>query len=549
MTRGPRPYDPTAGADIAERFGGLGGPVPGFLADVAACSPYLKGLMLQEADWLLAALAMEVEAVMPQVMAEVQALTVEALPVGLRQAKRRVALWTGLADLGGVWTLEQVTGALTALADAAVDLCLRRLVAEEIRRGKLPGAVAGDEATAGGMVALAMGKMGAAELNYSSDIDLVCLFDETRYVGVEQEARASFIRVTRRMTAILSDITGEGYVFRVDLRLRPDASVTPVCISMSAAESYYEAEGRTWERAAYIKARPCGGDIAAGERFLTVLLPFVWRRHLDYAAIQDAHDMRLRIRSHRGLNGAVTVEGHDLKLGQGGIREIEFFTQTRQLIAGGRDPDLRARGTVPGLRALAAKGWLPEEVAEELIALYRQHRELEHRLQMVMDEQTHKMPASADGVARIAAFYGEEEAVFRDGLLARLARVEALTEGFFAPGETEQGPELTDRARAIVDRWWHFPALRSERARAIFKRLRPVLLTRINRAANPDEALMALDGFLAGLPAGVQIFSLFDANPQLVDLIIDVASTAPDLARHLARNAGGVRCGDRRQFL
>ncbi|MEO8241291.1 MAG: glutamine-synthetase adenylyltransferase [bacterium] len=538
MTRGPLPYDPAAGKEIAERFGGVGGEIPGFLAAVAACSPYLKSLILREADWLVSAMTNDVAAVMPKVLAEVEALTLAELPVGLRQAKRRVALWTGLTDLAGVWDLATVTRALTDLADTSVDLCLRRLVGEEIRRGKLPGAVAGDAATAGGMVALAMGKMGARELNYSSDIDLVCLFDETRYQGVEQEARAAFIRVTRRMTGILSDITAEGYVFRVDLRLRPDASVTPVCISMAAAESYYEAEGRTWERAAYIKARPCGGDLAAGDRFLRVLLPFVWRKHLDFAAIQDAHDMRLRIRDHRGLGGPVSVEGHDLKLGQGGIRAIEFFTQTRQLIAGGRDESLRARGTVAGLRALAAKGWLPGEVAEELVDLYSQHRELEHRLQMVLDEQTHKLPPTAEGVARVAAFCGLTDAAFRAGVLQRLARVEALTEGFFAPGTTEKVPELSERARAIVDRWWHFPALRSERARGIFKRLRPGLLTRINRAANPDEALVALDGFLAGLPAGVQIFSLFDANPQLVDLIIDVASTAPALARHLARNAG-----------
>ena len=537
-TRQPIPYDAPAGAEIALRFGDVGRGIAGFLAAVAACSPYLKGLMLREESWLRAALGQPVDAVLPPEFAAMEELSVEALGPGLRQAKRRVALWTALCDLGGVWTLEEVTAALTRLADRAVDITLQRLVGEEIRRGKLPGAMPGDEVTAGGMVALAMGKMGAGELNYSSDIDLICLFDETRYPGVEQEARASFIRVTRRMAQVLSDNTTDGYVFRTDLRLRPDASVTPVCISMAAAEAYYEAEGRTWERAAFIKARPCSGDLAAGARFLKTLAPFVWRKHLDFAAIQDAHDMRLRIREHRGLKGALAVEGHDLKLGQGGIRAIEFFTQTRQLIAGGRDADLRLRGTVEGLRALAAKGWVPVEVAGELVSHYRQHRELEHRLQMVLDEQTHKLPTTPEAVARIAAFMGQSEGTFRGDLLARLARVEHLTEGFFAPAQTEAGPELSERAAAIVDRWWHFPALRSERARVIFRRVRPVLLHKLSRAANPDEALVELDAFLAGLPAGVQIFSLFDANPSLVDLIIDIVSTAPALARHLARNAG-----------
>ncbi len=351
QTRQPLPHERSAGVEISDRFAGVAG--VDLLAAVAACSPYLLGLMLREEAWLRGALSAPVEAALTPEFAAIEALTPDTLAPGLRQAKRRVALWTALCDLAGVWTLEEVTGTLTDLADRAVDITLRRLVAEEIRRGKLPGATSQDADTAGGMLALAMGKMGAAELNYSSDIDLICLFDETRYPGVEQEARASFIRVTRRMAAVLSDNTADGYVFRTDLRLRPDASVTPVCISMAAAEAYYEAEGRTWERAAYIKARPCGGDRAAGERFLKTLLPFVWRKHLDFAAIQDAHDMRLRIRDHRGLRGAVQVEGHDLKLGQGGIREIEFFTQTRQLIAGGRDPDLRLRGTVAAAASTA----------------------------------------------------------------------------------------------------------------------------------------------------------------------------------------------------
>jgi glutamate-ammonia-ligase adenylyltransferase len=226
-----------------------------------------------------------------------------------------------------------------------------------------------------------------------------------------------------------------------------------------------------------------------------------------------------------------------MKLGAGGIREIEFFTQTRQLIAGGRDPELRDRTTVGGLAALAAKGWVPPEVASELTDLYRAHREVEHRLQMVNDAQTHKMPTTAEGVARIAAFCGQDEATFRRDLLERLHRTDRLTEGFFAPGAAETGPELSDVAREITKGWESYPALRSDRAQAIFRRLRPRLLRELARAANPDEALVALDGFLSGLPAGVQIFSLFEANPPLIELIVDIAGSAPGLARYLSRNA------------
>jgi [glutamine synthetase] adenylyltransferase / [glutamine synthetase]-adenylyl-L-tyrosine phosphorylase len=317
ITRHPIAFDTSAAADARASLPDFGPEVVGLLTATAGCSPYLRGLMLREADWLVEAVA-DPEAALDAVLKAPETASPDALGLALRQAKRRVALLSALCDLGGVWPLEVVTEALTRLADRAVNLALTALVGEEIRRGKLPGASPNDADTAGGMVALAMGKMGASELNYSSDIDLICLFDETRYPGEEQEARASFIKVTRRMTAMLSDVT-DGYVFRTDLRLRPDASVTPVCLSMAAAEAYYEAEGRTWERAAYIKARPCGGDLAAGERFLKTLTPFVWRKHLDFAAIQDAHDMRLRIRDHRGLHGPIAVEGHNLKLGAGCI--------------------------------------------------------------------------------------------------------------------------------------------------------------------------------------------------------------------------------------
>lgn len=540
LTRCPIPHDTDRGADLAARFADLAPELRALISGTAGCSPYLAGLMEREADWLAPALAGAPEDALAAELARVAAEPGEALGSELRRAKRRLALLTAFADLGGVWPLETVTGALTQLADAAVDLAMKHFVAEEIRRGKIPGTGPDDIATAAGMVALAMGKMGAGELNYSSDIDLICLFDETRYAPDDRmEARAALVRATRKMAALLSDHTAEGYVFRTDLRLRPDASVTPVCLSMGAAELYYEAEGRTWERAAYIKARPCAGDLAAGAHFLETLTPFVWRKHLDFAAIQDAHDMRLRIRDHKGLNGPLTIPGHNMKLGQGGIREIEFFTQTRQLIAGGRDPSLRERTTVGGLARLAAQGWVPETVAQELTRIYRAHREVEHRVQMVNDAQTHLLPTSAAGLDRIARMMGETDtAAWEAGLRARLERVETLTGAFFAPSEGEDRPDLSPASEALVEGWRGYPALRSDRAQAIFRRIEPEILKRMTRAANPEEALRQFDGFLARLPAGVQLFSLFESNPQLIDLIVDICATAPGLAAHLSRNAG-----------
>ena len=526
MTRRPIAYDLAAADGVAQDY--LGHPVVDLLVATAACSPYLRSLMLAEAEWLSDALCCAPETAMDAELAHLDQSNLSSLPNDLRRTKRRLAALIALADLGGVWTTMQVTSALTRLADRAVQLCVTHLIADEVARGKLPADA--------DMVVLAMGKMGAHELNYSSDIDLICLFDQDRFKD-PSDARTALIRVTRRMASILSDVTDQGYVFRTDLRLRPDAAVTPVCVSMASAERYYEAEGRTWERAAYIKARPCAGDIAAGQRFLKTLTPFVWRKHLDFAAIQDAHDMRLRIRAHRGLNGTLRVEGHNLKLGQGGIREIEFYAQTRQLIAGGRDISLRDPTTLGALAALAAKGWIKPDEAARLSANYLAHRDLEHRLQMVGDAQTHDMPTTAEGIDRIAAFFGQNVVGFRAGLMARLVETDHITTGFFAPDIAPEIPSLTPQQSAIVNGWAQYPALRSARAAAIFGRLAPQILARLHSAANPDEALIALDGFLAGLPAGVQIFSLFDANPQLVDLIVDIAATAPQLAAYLSRHS------------
>jgi glutamate-ammonia-ligase adenylyltransferase len=538
MTRMPRPFDADRGRDTCDHAPMFSGQIADLIAGAGGCSPYLSGLIQKEADWLGQALDHPETAIAAE-FDRLRGLAPDGLNTGLRQAKQRIALIAALADLAGVWRLETVTATLTDFADLACNLALQSAIAVQIKRGKLAGKTEDDVACAAGMVVLAMGKMGAHELNYSSDIDLICLFDESQFDPADfHDARAAFIRATRQMSATLNDLTGDGYVFRTDLRLRPDPAVTPVCIGMEAAERYYESLGRTWERAAYIKARPCAGDLAAGEKFLKGLRPFVWRRHLDFAAIQDAHDMRLRIREHKGLGRAIALPGHDMKLGRGGIREIEFFAQTRQMIAGGRDVSLRVRGTVQGLEVLNKTGWIPADVSEQLIDHYRAHRLVEHRLQMVNDAQTHVLPTSADGFARIAAMMDLTVADLERDLLDRLTAVHDLTEGFFAP-ETPARPVQTEPEfdADLMARWHSYPALRSARATQIFKRLRPEILTRLNRAAKPEEALVAFDGFLAGLPAGVQLFSLFEANPQLIDLLVDIVSTSPALAAHLARNA------------
>ncbi|SDY92548.1 glutamate-ammonia-ligase adenylyltransferase [Jannaschia faecimaris] len=530
ITRAPIAFDLDAGttalADLAPPSD-----VAELVRGTAGCSPFLAGLMIKEQDWLSDLWGIDPRAVLEDLLSEIGAI--EGDPrVGLRQAKRRAALLVGLAEIGGIWPVMDATAAWTDLADAMLARAMDYGVARHAK-----GPVDGD----GGLVAIAMGKMGAGELNYSSDIDLVLLFDESRYDPADYgTARAILLKAARTAMGAMSDITADGYVFRTDLRLRPDPASTPIVLSMEAAERYYEAMGRTWERVAWIKARACAGAIDAGERFLERLTPFVWRRHLDFAVVEEAFDMRRRIRDHKGLTGAWDIPGHDVKLGQGGIREIEFLTQTQQIIAGGRDPSLRVRGTLDGLDRLVDAGWVKSDDRNVLVREYCHLRAVEHRIQMVQDAQTHRLPKDADGLRRIACFMGQDDAdAFVADLRARMKAVEAITDPSFRPPDVDvpQG-ELIEGADAVTDRWTSYPALRSRRAREIFGRVRPGLLAALSTAARPSEALAAFDGFLRGLPAGVQVFSLFEANPKLVELLADICATAPDLANYLSRNAG-----------
>lgn len=539
ITRVPLVFDDRAAKDALAAVPDCPPEMRELLAGAAGCSPYLATLIQRNGAWLV-----EIAGSDP---GKIAATEIEKLSHGerretashLRQAKARIALLTALCDLGGIWSLDDVTGTLTRLADKAVEVALRTSLAGPLARGKLPGLSEDDLENCGGLFALAMGKMGAFELNYSSDIDLICMFDDSAISADDlPEVRSQMVRAVRQAMTLLSENTAEGYVFRTDLRLRPNPSVTPVALTVTAAERYYEALGRTWERAAFVKARPCAGAIGAGNRFLREIRPFIWRRHLDYATVEDAHEIRRKIRANRGSGPG--LDGYNVKLGRGGIREIEFFAQTRQLIAGGRDRDLRVRGTRDALGRLVAKGWVDAADAEVLDNDYVRLREIEHRLQMVQDAQTHALPTNAEGWQRLAMFCGEADVTALQAELREMFdRVHHLTEDFFAPGK--DAPERLDidaGMRRIVAGWTDYPALRSDRAQHIFSRIQPRLLKEFERAADPEAALQQFDGFLRGLPAGVQLFSLFEANPQLIDLIVDICSTAPALARYLSANSG-----------
>ncbi len=539
----------------------------GVLEAASGNSPFLARNILKESAFLS-----ELFAVGPD--ASLDALAAEALrasEVGdapsvmrrLRIAKRRIALGLALADIAGLYDLATVTGTLTRFADAAAKGALRWLLAEAAKRQGLPQAAPEALEAASGLMVLAMGKHGAFELNYSSDIDLVVFYDEERFPFTTRgDQQSAAVELVKGLVKLLAEPTADGYVFRVDLRLRPDAGATQVAISTSAAELYYESMGQNWERAAWIKARASAGDALAGAQFLKAMEPFIWRKNLDYAAIQDIHSIKRQIHAQEG-HSRIALAGHNIKLGRGGIREIEFFAQTQQLILGGRDPWLRDPSTLGALAALRARGHISLQAEHDLADAYRFLRNLEHRLQMIEDQQTHTLPASPDGIDHIARFMGfPETTAFQDALLDRLTRVQDHYARLFereAPLATgagslvftgvEEDPEtlktLTrlgfERAgdvSAAIRGWHHgrIRATRSARARELLTKLMPGLLEALAKTADPDSAFAHFDRFLSGLPAGVQVFSMLFANPRLLGLVAEIAGSAPRLAEYLGRH-------------
>src|SRR5215469_6727401 len=536
------------------------------LAAIFGNSPFLSTVVIKE--W--AFLTHLVEESADRVFGEIAAAIENAEDFGedrprlmrrLRIAKRQTALLAAVAELIGVWSLEDQTRALSRFAEAALGAAARHLLRHAADRGLilLPSLDAPE--CDSGLIVLGVGKLGGYELNYSSDIDLILLYDATRArVTTRDGIQPFFVRLARDLGRILEERTDEGYVFRTDLRLRPDPASTPPALSVAAALAYYESVGQNWERAALIKARPVAGDRTAAQYFLRELEPFLWRKNLDFAAIQDIHSIKRQINAHRG-GKRIAVERHDIKTGRGGIREIEFFAQTQQLIWGGRVRELRVRSTCEALRRLAAIGRVEPTTASDLVDDYRFLRRLEHRLQMVDDVQTHALPAHRDGIARAAVFLGYPQTdAFVADLLAHLTSVEKHYAALFEQAPTLSGPgnlvftgveDDPETLRtlsglgfaepgpvATLVRGWHhgrLRATRSQRAREILTELVPELLRIFGATPHPDTALLRFDQFLSRLPAGVQFFSLFYANPGLLELVAEIMAGAPRLAEQLAQ--------------
>jgi [glutamine synthetase] adenylyltransferase / [glutamine synthetase]-adenylyl-L-tyrosine phosphorylase len=537
------------------------------LLGIAEASPYLFDLVRADSARAIRLFESEPEAYLARLIEktcrDVSAASSEADVMALlRRMKSEAALLIALCDIGGVWPVMRVTAALTDLAVASVQSALSYVLRQEAARGRLSPLNLDRPEDDSGLIVLAMGKMGAGELNYSSDIDLIVFFDSRApTLAPDIEPQPFFVRVTQALSRLLQQRTGDGYVFRVDLRLRPDPASTAVAISTAAALHYYEREGRTWERAAMIKARPCAGDANAGEALVAEIAPFVWRKHLDFAALADVHDMKRQMQTFRGQS-EIAVEGHNVKVGRGGIREIEFFAQTQQLIAGGRHPELRVRPTLEALNVLASSNWITFEARDELTAAYVFLRRVEHRLQMVADEQTHTLPDGVEAVERFACFFGyDSRAAFAKELLGHLNVVQAHYGKLFEGDPTgtvklpaadysagPDDPRLLEHLTALgfkkpimvaqtVRQWMlgEYRVFRTESTRNAFGEFIPALIAGLADAEEPDDAVAAFDRFLQALQRGGRLISLLSQNRDLVALVALILGAAPRLGDMLAR--------------
>ncbi len=540
-----------------------------FLSGVFAGSSYLFGLAERQPQRLLATLNEPPEAHLAAILgraaeAAQNAISQRDLMSILRQAKNDAAFLIALADLGGVWGVDEVTEWLSEAAGVFVSLAVRFLFKRAAQAGQISPPDAEAPERASGFIVLAMGKFGAHELNYSSDIDLIVFFERgAARLAPQAEPQAFFVRLTRDLVHILQERTADGYVFRTDLRLRPDPGSTQAAISTEAAFRYYESHGQNWERAALIKARPVAGDLPAGEAFLDALSPYIWRKYLDYNAIADIHAMKRQIHAAKG-HERIAVAGHNLKLGRGGIREIEFFVQSQQLIAGGRQRALRSRQTLAALKLLAEFDWIGPKVRDDLAHAYRTLRRLEHRLQMMADQQTHTLPSQPHELLRFARFAGYEtlddfERELRQIMQTVQTHYAALFEStpqltapraggnlvFTGAGDDPATVEslktlgFTNPAAAIgIVKGWHYgryPAMRSARAREILTEFTPALLDALGRTGDPGLALSTFDKFLSEVPTALQLFAMLRANPQLLQLVAQIMGSAPRLAQLLTR--------------
>lgn len=476
----------------------------------------------------------------------------------LRRLRNRELLRIIWRDVSGRASLADTLLEMTQLAEAALRTALDWVYADCVRELGLPrGAASGEPQR---LVVFALGKLGAGELNLSSDIDLVMAYPEAgRCDGpLRLTNQEFFIRVVQRLIAMLDEVSADGFVFRVDLRLRPYGEAGAIVLPFEVMDAYYQSQGRDWERYAFIKARAVAGDRLAGERWLASLQPFVYRRYLDFGAIEALREMKAAIKRERRGERA----REDIKNGPGGIREIEFIAQVLQLIFGGAEPALRDPRLLPALDALAAAGHLEAQTARELGEAYTFLRTLEHRLQALRDAQTHSLPRDAEHRERIAAGLGFSDwQGFREALdqqrervaghfdaivtlptdeddeLQWLAELWADPDGEWAERLTALGTAEPERLLATL-RELHDVRnreVRQEVGRRRLDRLMPLFLAEITRTSHPERAAERCARLLAAVARRTAYFAMLAERPAALRQLIRLAGESEWIAAELTR--------------
>ena len=545
-----------------------------FVSEVEKYSPYLKKIISKEKDWLKAVIDLPIEIILDALLRDIRSSNSKWIVENCRKAKRRGFLITALFDLAGFLSLEKVSHILTVVADEILGALTNEVMNPRLigKFDSKPISYNSNISTNAGrpneiksrgdkFFVLAMGKMGAHELNYSSDIDIIFFLSQSNsHFGQRTNERREYIIKARKLIKILSNLTADDFIYRTDLRLRPDPASTPIVVSTDFAATYYQNLGRTWERMAFIKARPVAGNISGAKKFLETLESFIWRKHFDYASIEDVKNLREKMKLDSTSINLEALGGYNIKMGLGGIRDIELFTQTYQLIVGGRQIELRQQSTVVTLNTLAKMKWLRRKQSEELIDAYIFFRNVENRLQMINNTQTQILPSeNSVSFTELSILLGFEEAIlFKKKLKDYLLYVKALTEDFFTnlkfrgvgknieelatpstPKDISRDKDLIILNPELSQRFDHvreLPIFRTARALKSFEALIPTLNDIVSHSINPSDSFLQFSNFLKELSSGFQLFPLLENNPGIINTLIKICQSSDSIAKLLAKD-------------
>ena len=529
-----------------------------FLAQTARRDPVLFRALIDSRSLYTAATpgetGMRVRAAVAQAAEEAQ------LAQTLRRLRQREMVRLAWRDLAGRAELGEVVATLSELADSCIDAALEWLSDRAYREGGTP---TGENGAPLKLVVLALGKLGGNELNFSSDVDLVFTYPEEGEIQGPRPVshHQYFLRLCHSLIRVLHEPTPDGFVFRVDARLRPFGGSGPLALSFDAMEHYYQTHGREWERYAFIKARVCAGDRLAGGRLLARLRPFVYRRYVDYGVLEGIREMKDLIAREVERKGMA----ENIKLGAGGIREIEFIAQALQLIHGGREPIFQERATLKVLPLLARAGYLEPAIARELVAAYTFLRNTEHRLQMIADQQVHSLPPAPTDRLRVAYGMGYDDwhayapvlEQHRAHVHSHFAALLGDTEAVHDSAETftkiwEGTLERELAARALREAGYPDPArvlslfkglrespryrLLSTEGRARLDRLVPLLLLTTAQVADPDVTIARLVHLLEAVGRRSAYFSLLIENRTALTQLVNLAAASPWVALWISQH-------------